>query len=79
MPELNRVCGMCKTGMVADGRTTVTLQRGETTVVIKGVPAQVCGQCGGYYLAEEMTGRVMAMAEEAVNKGAEVEILRWAA
>jgi len=26
-----------------------------------------------------MTGRVMAMAEEAVNKGAEVEILRWAA
>ncbi len=79
MPELNRVCGMCKTGMVADGRTTVTLQRGETTVVIKGVPAQVCGQCGEYYLSEEMTGRVMAMAEDAVTKGAEVEILRWAA
>lgn len=79
MPELNRVCGMCKTGMVADGRTTVTLQRGETRVVIKGVPAQVCGQCGEYYLSEETTGGVMAMAEEAVNKGAEVEILRWAA
>lgn len=79
MPELNRVCGICKTGRVADGRTTVTLQRRETTVVTKGVPARVCGQCGEYYLAEEMTGGVMAMAEDAVTKGAEVEVLRWAA
>lgn len=72
-------CAICKTGELADGRTTVTLQRGETTVVIKNVPAQVCGQCGEYYLSEEMTGKVMAMAEGAVSKGAEVEILRWAA
>jgi len=72
-------CAICKTGELADGRTTVTLQRGETTVVIKDVPAQVCGQCGEYYLSEEMTGKVMAMAEAAVSKGAEVEILRWAA
>jgi YgiT-type zinc finger domain-containing protein len=72
-------CVICKTGDVTDGRTTVTLQRDETTVVIKHVPAKVCGQCGEYYLSEEMTGKVMAMAEEAVSKGAEVEILRWAA
>ena len=72
-------CAICKTGELADGRTTVTLQRGETTVVIKDVPAQVCDQCGEYYLSEEMTGKVIAMAEEAVGKGAEVEILRWAA
>lgn len=72
-------CVICKTGEVVDGRTTVTLQRDETTVVIKNVPAQVCDQCGEYYLSEEMTGKVLAMAEEAVGKGAEVEILRWAA
>jgi YgiT-type zinc finger domain-containing protein len=72
-------CVICKTGEVTDGRATVTLQRGETTVVIKNVPAQVCDQCGEYYLSQEMTGKVMAMAEEAVSKGAEVEILRWAA
>ncbi|HYW76858.1 MAG TPA: type II toxin-antitoxin system MqsA family antitoxin [Gammaproteobacteria bacterium] len=72
-------CVICKTGDVADGKTTVTLERGETTVVIKNVPARVCGQCGEYYLSDEMTGKVMAMAEDAVGKGAEVEILRWAA
>ncbi len=72
-------CVVCKTGDVIDGKTTVTLQRGETTVVIKDVPAQVCDQCGEYYLSETMTAKVLAMAEAAVDKGAEVEILRWAA
>jgi YgiT-type zinc finger domain-containing protein len=72
-------CVICKTGQLADGRTTVTFQRGETTVVIKDVPAQVCDNCGEYYLSEEMSRQVLAMAESAVSKGAEVEILRWAA
>ncbi|MDZ7840481.1 MAG: type II toxin-antitoxin system MqsA family antitoxin [Gammaproteobacteria bacterium] len=72
-------CVICKTGQMLEGTTTVTLQRGETTVVIKDVPAQVCDNCGEYYLSEEMTERVLGMAEAAVSKGAEVEILRWAA
>ncbi|WP_290649737.1 type II toxin-antitoxin system MqsA family antitoxin [Aquisalimonas sp.] len=72
-------CVICKTGQLAEGRTTVTFQRGETTVVIKDVPAQVCDNCGEYYLSEEMSRQVLAMAEAAVSKGAEVEILRWAA
>jgi YgiT-type zinc finger domain-containing protein len=72
-------CVVCKTGEVAPGKTTVTLQRGETTVVVKDVPAQVCDNCGEYYLSAEMTEKVMALAEAAVRKGAEVEILRWAA
>jgi YgiT-type zinc finger domain-containing protein len=58
---------------------TVTLQRGETTVIIKGVPAQVCENCGEYYLDENVTERIMAMGEEAVKKNVEVEILRYAA
>lgn len=72
-------CVICKTGEVTDGTATVTLQRGKTTVVIKDVPARVCAQCSEYYLSEDMTDRVLAMAEAAVSKGAEVEILRWAA
>lgn len=72
-------CSICKTGELTDGAATVTLQRGETTVVIKDVPARVCDQCGEYWLDEAMTARVLAMAEAAVGNGAEVEILRWAA
>ena len=72
-------CVICKTGETAPGETTVTLQRGETVVVIKDVPAQICRECGEYYLDETAAGRVHAQAEEAVQRHAEVEILRYAA
>jgi YgiT-type zinc finger domain-containing protein len=72
-------CVICKTGRMTEGRTTVTLQRGDTTVVIKNVPARVCDNCAEHYLSEEMTREVLAKAEAPVGKGVEVEILRWAA
>ncbi len=57
----------------------MTLQRGETIVVTKNVPADVCENCGEYYLSEPIANTVMARAEEAVKNGAELEILRYAA
>ncbi|MDZ7760800.1 MAG: type II toxin-antitoxin system MqsA family antitoxin [Desulfovermiculus sp.] len=72
-------CVICKTGQISAGTATITLQRGETTVVIKNVPAEVCDNCGEYYLSEEMTERVLELGESAVKKGVEVEVLRWAA
>jgi len=72
-------CVICKQGETRPGRATVILERSATTVVIKGVPADVCENCGEYYLSEEMTDRVLAMAEEAVAHGAEVEVIRFAA
>jgi len=72
-------CLLCKHGDTQSGEVTVTLQRGETTVIIKQVPAEVCRNCGEYYLSEQISKRILAMAEEAVRKGAEVEILRFAA
>ena len=72
-------CVICRTGETQSGTVTVTLQRGETVTVIKGVPAQVCEDCGEYYLDEPVTQRVYAQAEEAVRHHAEVEIVRYAA
>jgi YgiT-type zinc finger domain-containing protein len=51
----------------------------ETTVLIKETPADVCQNCGEYYLDETVTRKVYAQAEEAVERRAEVEILRYAA
>jgi len=72
-------CLICKNGESNPGYVTVSLQRGETTVIIKSVPAMVCDNCGEYYLSEDVTEKVLNIAEEAVSKGAEVEILRFAA
>ncbi|MCL5980481.1 type II toxin-antitoxin system MqsA family antitoxin [Thiomonas sp.] len=72
-------CVICRHGDTRPGTVTVTLERGDTVVVIKDVPAEVCQQCGEYYLDKATTARVMRMAEEAVQRHAEVEILRYAA
>ena len=36
---------------------TVPLQRNGTTTIFKEVPADVCENCGEYYLSEEITVR----------------------
>ena len=72
-------CVICKTGQTKPGKTTVTVQRGETTVLIKDTPAEVCETCGEYYLDEVVARTVYAQAEEAVRHHAEVAILRYAA
>jgi YgiT-type zinc finger domain-containing protein len=72
-------CVICKHSETAPGKVAVTLQRGESIVVIKDVPAEVCSQCGEYYLDDEAARRVMSMGEEAVKHQVEVEILRYAA
>ena len=37
-------CVICKSGDVQPGLTTFTVERGEMTLVLKGVPARVCSQ-----------------------------------
>ncbi len=72
-------CVLCRHGETRPGEVTVTLQRGGTTVILKGVPAEVCENCGEYYLSQIVSEQVLVRAEQAVTSGAEVEILRFAA
>lgn len=72
-------CVICKHGKTAPGHVTVTLQRGQTVVIMRDVPADVCQNCGEYYLDEAVTAKVYREAEAAVARHAEVEILRYAA
>ena len=72
-------CVICKIGDTAPGKATVTLERDGAVIVLKDVPADICGNCGEYYLNEEVTGKVMALAEQALRNGTEIEIRRYAA
>jgi ribosomal protein L32 len=80
-------CVVCKQEQTQAGLVTVTLERegalasGQslTIVVFKRVPADVCENCGEYYLSDEVTGELLERAEEAITSGAEVEIRRHAA
>ncbi len=72
-------CVICKHGQTNPGLVTVTLERENSLVVIKKVPAEVCDNCGEYYLSDAITSQVLQRAEVAINNGAEVEIIRYAA
>ena len=71
-------CGVCKVGETHPGTTTVTLERGDTTLIFKCVPAQVCGNCGEAYVDEEVSRRLIKIAEEAALSGVRIDIREFA-
>ena len=70
---------ICKQGRTAPGVVSVPLQRGDTTIIFKSAHADVCQNCGEYYLDEVTTADLLSRAEQAISRGAEVEIVRLAA
>jgi YgiT-type zinc finger domain-containing protein len=72
-------CVICKHGITKAGRATIPLERGGTTVVIKGVPAEVCANCGEEYAGEQTTARLLRMVEEAAREGVQVDIREYIA
>ena len=72
-------CLFCKQGETHSGKVTTVLERDGTVVIFRDVPADVCENCGEYYLSDEVTGELLERAERAIENGAEVEILRFAA
>lgn len=72
-------CVICKNGETHPGFAVVTLQRGGHTLVVKNVPAEICENCGEYYLSEEVAARLYRQAEQSLKNGAEVAIGQYAA
>lgn len=70
---------ICETRGTEASHATVTLERRNITVVIKNAPAQVCTNCGEYYLSDEIAERVMKVVEEAASRGVQVEVANYAA
>ncbi len=61
------------------GSATVVLERGEATVIFKDAPARVCDNCGEEHVAAEVNEMLLRRAEEALNRGATLEMLRFPA
>ena len=72
-------CVICKQGQTQPGLTTVTVERDKTTVIVKEVPADICENCGEYFLNEDVLGNIEKLINQAVQQGVEFEVLRYAA
>ena len=69
-------CALCKVGATEKGKVTITLERDGAIVLIKDVPAEVCTNCGHYYLSEEITRLVMEKGNTAIESGADLEVFK---
>jgi len=72
-------CVVCRIGQTHPGATTVTLERAGTVLIFKGVPAEVCSNCGEAYVDQGTTQRLLQEAEEVAASGAQVHIREFAA
>jgi len=67
-------CVICKHGETRLGTATVTLSRDELTLVVKGVPAFACENCGEEYVEEETSKQLLGTAKEAARAGVQVDV-----
>ena len=72
-------CPICKHGETINGTASMTLERGETTLIFKNVPAQICNNCGEEFFNENITASILDQAESAVNAGVEIDIRQYRA
>ncbi|MBI3953065.1 MAG: type II toxin-antitoxin system MqsA family antitoxin [Chloroflexi bacterium] len=72
-------CVICRHGETRPGRMAVLLTRGSMTLVVKGVPALVCGNCGEEYVNEETTRSLREAADEAEKAGVQVDVRQYVA
>lgn len=72
-------CVICQYGETEAEATTVTLTRGEATIVIRAVPAQICTICGEEYVDATADKRLSQIAEKALREGVQVDVRRYQA
>lgn len=72
-------CVICNAGDIRPGKATVTLERGGATVVIRGVPARVCNNCGEEYVDEQTSTELLKTANAVAQAGVQVDVRDYVA
>lgn len=65
-------CVICKRDETQSDFATLSVVEGESTLVVKDVPADICVDCGDRYLTEGVGKRVLTLVDEMVRSGLEV-------
>ena len=67
-------CPVCHAGDRRPGTTTSTMSRGDATIVVRQVPADVCDNCGEAFLDLEIARELERIAETAFATGVRYEL-----
>jgi YgiT-type zinc finger domain-containing protein len=63
------MCALCRSGETRPGKTTETYEVGTAIVVVRGIPAEVCQQCGETYTDELTTRQLERIVDKARRAG----------
>jgi YgiT-type zinc finger domain-containing protein len=69
-------CVLCKADLTI-GKVNHIVDFGKSIIIIKSVPANVCKQCGEYYLDTKTALKVEFIVEEVKKNKAEVLIINY--
>jgi len=69
-------CPICKEGFFVDGKTTITVERGESILFFKNVAAKICNNCGEVFLSNNTSRLLFEKTKSAIENGAELEIIK---
>ena len=72
-------CAICQNGTTTDGYITTVLEREQTTVVFKKVPARICNNCGEEYISVEVNESLLSQTHTEWERGITLEMLEFAA
>lgn len=75
-PENSGRCPLCG-GRLAMGITTIPFIFPDTVVLVKQVPAQVCGSCRESFTTGQVTDQLAALVHRVKNLHAEVSIISY--
>jgi YgiT-type zinc finger domain-containing protein len=75
--ESKMKCAICQHGQTESGFTTVTLERNQTTLVFKQVPAEICDNCGEVYLSSKANRSLLEQAEKELQRGVVLEMVNY--
>lgn len=70
-------CILCKANLTK-GNVNHIVDLGEGIIIIKNVPANICEQCGEYYVDTQIALKLEAIVEEVKKSKAEVLIINYA-
>lgn len=71
-------CPLCK-GVFEEATTTITVDFGAGVIVVRHVPALVCGQCGEAWLDDNQAENIEGLVEEAKSQKNEIKVIDLAA
>jgi YgiT-type zinc finger domain-containing protein len=73
------MCVLCRNGTLVAGTADKVLSRSGATLVVQGVPAEICDNCGERYFSEDVTRHLLRLVRDAVDAGVVVDVRRYIA